>query len=195
VSQFTNTLDTTSTRPYLIRALYEWCTDNGLTPYVAVAVDETVQVPREYVKNNEIVLNISFDATSSLKLSNDFIEFKARFAGSSREIMVPIGRVIAIYARENGQGMSFPMGAGNNVLNNDAQPPAAKPFSVVGHAPAEHSGENKVVKLVPENNTKLVTDEGGQAPDSSAESGRDDEPSPDPDKPKKSGPPALKRVK
>jgi stringent starvation protein B len=105
-----NALDSTSTRPYLIRALYEWCTDNGFTPYVAVSVDETVQVPREYVKNNEIVLNISFDATSSLKLGNDFIEFKARFAGSAREIMVPISHVIAIYARENGQGMAFPMG-------------------------------------------------------------------------------------
>jgi stringent starvation protein B len=104
-----NALDSTSTRPYLIRALYDWCTDNGFTPYVAVSVDDTVQVPREYVKNNEIVLNISFDATSSLKLGNDFIEFKARFAGSAREIMVPISHVIAIYARENGQGMAFPM--------------------------------------------------------------------------------------
>ena len=106
-----NTPESTSTRPYLIRALYEWCTDNGLTPYVAVAVDETVQVPREYVKNQEIVLNISFDATSALKLGNDFIEFKARFAGSARDIMVPIERVIAIYARENGQGMAFPSAA------------------------------------------------------------------------------------
>ena len=69
-----NALESTSTRPYLIRALYEWCTDNGFTPYVAVLVDETVQVPREYVKNGEIVLNISYDATSSLKLGNDFIE-------------------------------------------------------------------------------------------------------------------------
>ena len=103
-----NALESSSTRPYLIRALYEWCTDNGFTPYVAVQVDDTVQVPREYVKNGEIVLNISFDATSSLKLGNDFIEFKARFAGSAREINVPIGRVIAIYARENGQGMAFP---------------------------------------------------------------------------------------
>jgi stringent starvation protein B len=100
---------TTSTRPYLIRALYEWCTDNALTPYVAVLVDDSVQVPREYVKNGEIVLNISFDATSGLKLGNEFIEFKARFAGSSRDIVVPIGRVIAVYARENGQGMAFPM--------------------------------------------------------------------------------------
>ena len=103
-----NALDASSTRPYLIRALYEWCTDNGFTPYVAVLVDDTVQVPREYVKNNEIVLNISVGATSSLKLGNDFIEFKARFGGSAREIHVPIGRVIAIYARENGQGMAFP---------------------------------------------------------------------------------------
>ena len=104
-----NALESTSTRPYLIRALYDWCTDNGLTPYVAVLVDDSVQVPREYVKNGEIVLNISFDATSSLKLGNDFIEFKARFAGSAREIMVPVNRVIAIYARENGQGMAFPV--------------------------------------------------------------------------------------
>src|SRR3954465_4088832 len=103
-----NALESTSTRPYLIRALYDWCTDNGLTPYVAVLVDDTVQVPREYVKNGEIVLNISFDATSSLKLGNEFIEFKARFAGTAREIIVPIRQVIAIYARENGQGMAFP---------------------------------------------------------------------------------------
>jgi stringent starvation protein B len=103
-----NAPDSTSTRPYLIRALYEWCTDNGLTPYVAVLVDDSVRVPREYVKDGEIVLNISFDATSSLKLGNEFIEFKARFAGTPREIMVPVAKVIAIYARENGQGMAFP---------------------------------------------------------------------------------------
>jgi stringent starvation protein B len=103
-----NAPELSSTRPYLIRALYEWCTDNGFTPYVAVQVDDSVQVPREYVKNGEIVLNVSFDATSSLKLGNDFIEFKARFAGTAREIMVPVGNVIAIYARENGQGMAFP---------------------------------------------------------------------------------------
>ncbi len=98
-----------STRPYLIRALYEWCTDNGFTPYVAVKVDQTVQVPREYVQGGEIVLNISYDATSSLKLGNEFIEFKARFGGQPRDIMVPVGRVMAIYARENGQGMAFPV--------------------------------------------------------------------------------------
>ena len=98
-----------STRPYLIRALYDWCSENGFTPYVAVKVDLAVQVPREYVQGGEIVLNVSMDATSSLKLGNDFIEFKARFGGKPCDIMVPIHRVMAIYARENGQGMSFPV--------------------------------------------------------------------------------------
>jgi stringent starvation protein B len=101
--------DLPSTRPYLIRALYEWCSDNGFTPYVAVKVDGTVQVPREYVQNGEIVLNVSMDATSALQLGNEFIEFKARFGGKARDIMVPVGRVMAIYARENGQGMAFPV--------------------------------------------------------------------------------------
>ena len=103
-----NIAQSTSTRPYLVRALHEWCTDNGYTPYVAVMVDESVQVPREYVSNGEIVLNVSFDATSGLQLSNEFIQFKARFGGVAREIVVPMGRVIAIYAKENGQGMAFP---------------------------------------------------------------------------------------
>ena len=100
---------TTSTRPYLIRAIHEWCTDNGLTPYLAVKVDRSVQVPREYVNEGEIVLNVSYDATGSLQLGNEFIEFKARFGGKPRDIMVPVERVQAIYARESGQGMSFPV--------------------------------------------------------------------------------------
>jgi stringent starvation protein B len=100
-----------STRPYLIRALHEWCTDNGYTPYVAVHVDETVQVPGEYVKNGEIVLNVGFEATSSLSLGNDVISFRARFGGVARDIVVPVDRVVAIYARENGQGMAFPVPA------------------------------------------------------------------------------------
>ena len=163
-----NAPDTSSTRPYLIRALYEWCTDNGLTPYVAVSVNESVQVPREYVKNNEIVLNISFDATSSLKLSNDFIEFKARFAGSSRDIMVPMERVIAIYARENGQGMAFPMG--ETPKSEGATVSTSAPLAVV-NAP-QGAGEGKVVQLVP----------------------ADDQETPEPPKPQ--GPrPSLKRVK
>lgn len=98
-----------STRPYFIRAIYEWCTDNGFTPYLAVKVDENVQVPVEYVKNGEIVLNLSFTATANLELENDYIRFQARFAGSARQLIVPVDHVIAIYARENGQGMAFPV--------------------------------------------------------------------------------------
>jgi stringent starvation protein B len=139
-----NALESTSTRPYLIRALYDWCTDNGLTPYVAVLVDDSVQVPREYVKNGEIVLNISFDATSSLKLGNDFIEFKARFAGSAREIMVPVSRVIAIYARENGQGMAFPM-AVPGAAEGGSRP---SPLSSVPAAGAPSEVDPTVVQLV-----------------------------------------------
>jgi stringent starvation protein B len=98
-----------STRPYLLRALHAWCTDNGFTPYVAVHVDASVQVPLEYVDKNEIVLNVGFEATSGLKIGNEVLEFRARFRGVSREIVVPIDHVVAIYARENGQGMAFPM--------------------------------------------------------------------------------------
>ena len=97
----------TSTKPYLLRALYEWCTDNGYTPYIVVVVDATTRVPMEFVKNGEIVLNISFDATGNLKIDNEYVLFKARFGGVSREIEVPVNNVSAIYARENGQGMSF----------------------------------------------------------------------------------------
>ena len=96
-----------STKPYLVRAIYEWCTDAGFTPYVAVAVDETVRVPVEFVKNGEIVLNVSALATNRLKIGNDAVEFQARFGGVPRDVHVPINRVIAIYARENGQGMAF----------------------------------------------------------------------------------------
>jgi stringent starvation protein B len=123
----------TSTRPYLLRALHDWCTDNGFTPYIAVFVDGTVQVPMEYVKNNEIVLNVGFEATSALKLGNEFIEFKARFGGSAREILVPVDHVVAIYARENGQGMAFPVptdvgtGAGKSATTaGERQPPAIR---------------------------------------------------------------------
>jgi stringent starvation protein B len=166
-----NALESTSTRPYLIRALYEWCTDNGFTPYVAVLVDDTVQVPREYVKNGEIVLNISYDATSSLKLGNDFIEFKARFAGTAREIMVPVNRVIAIYARENGQGMAFPVPVpGSGPVEETPRP---SPLSSVPAAPVE---ENKVVQLV-------TPEEGAKPPEH------------EPPKPPSGPRPALKRVK
>jgi stringent starvation protein B len=183
-----NAPDATSTRPYLIRALYDWCTDNGLTPYVAVAVDETVQVPREYVKNNEIVLNISFDATSSLKLGNDFIEFKARFAGSAREIMVPIGRVIAIYARENGQGMAFPQGT--SPLTG-TQPPFENSAALVLAATLSAPTDGKPV-IATGQDARIVQ----LVVPNSPGAGPEEEPGPpDPPKPQQGKRPSLKRIK
>jgi len=163
--------ESTSTRPYLIRALYEWCTDNGLTPYVAVRVDDSVQVPREYVKDGEIVLNISFDATSALQLGNEFIEFKARFGGKPREILVPIGRVIAIYARENGQGMAFPppvdvLEGGVGGVPEAMESMLAETLlssSDSDAAGAPPSGGEKVVQLVSTDDTKM-DGSGGDAP-------------------------------
>ncbi|SAL73875.1 ClpXP protease specificity-enhancing factor [Caballeronia peredens] len=98
-----------STKPYLLRALYEWCTDNGFTPHIAVRVDAATRVPRQFVRNDEIVLNISFEATSQLQMGNEWIEFSARFSGKSHKIEVQVTNVLAIYARENGQGMAFPV--------------------------------------------------------------------------------------
>jgi len=97
----------TSTKPYLIRALHEWCTDNGYTPYIAVAVDERTVVPREHVQDGQITLNVGTLATNKLVMGNDYIEFQARFGGVSRQISVPVNAVRAIYARETGQGMAF----------------------------------------------------------------------------------------
>ncbi len=161
--------DTSSTRPYLIRAIHEWCADNGLTPYVAVQVDDVVQVPREYVKNGEIVLNISYDATNGLALGNEFIEFKARFGGVPRDILIPVGRVIAIYARENGQGMAFPapvspsdapVRAGPTLMRlattpkvedllPAVEPDAAAPVSVFGGGQRHADGPDKSAGNVP----------------------------------------------
>lgn len=99
----------TSTKPYLMRALYEWCVDNGYTPYISVVVDANTRVPTEYVRNGEIVLNVGPLAANRLKISNDYVEFSARFGGVARELIIPVSQVSAIYARENAQGMSFPV--------------------------------------------------------------------------------------
>ena len=100
-----------TTKPYLLRALYEWCVDNGYTPHVAVKVDSKTQVPSEYVKNGEITLNVSPSAVHKLQLGNELIEFSARFAGVARQISVPVPNVYAIYARETGHGMTFDVDA------------------------------------------------------------------------------------
>ena len=96
-----------STKPYLIRAIHEWCTDQGFTPYLAVKVDATTRVPREFVKGGEIVLNVGLEATHQLLIGNAEITFQARFNGKTFPVAVPINRVAAIYARDNGEGMAF----------------------------------------------------------------------------------------
>ncbi|MFM7331862.1 MAG: ClpXP protease specificity-enhancing factor [Brachymonas sp.] len=177
----------TSTRPYLLRALYEWCADNSLTPYIAAYVDETVKVPREYVKNNEIVLNISMDATSNLKIDNECVRFKARFGGVAREIVVPMGHVIAIYARENGQGMAFPV------------PQSVPPRGQVQPTPQEEkcSDDKRISGL------RVVDDPDATLPEPSKivpiKSPAADEPLPEPPSPaggdKRGSRPSLTRIK
>ena len=128
----------TSTKPYLIRAIYEWCTDNGYRPYVAVAVDERTVVPREFVRNGEIVLNMSGDATNRLRIGNDLIEFEARFNRLAREVSIPIENVTAIYAAENGHGMAFDVGKApaSSPREQSAEPEAAAPSAPVPRGPA-----------------------------------------------------------
>ncbi len=97
-----------STKPYLLRAIHEWCADSNLTPYLSVKVDANTRVPMEHVKNGEIVLNLSYDATHRLTIGNETVQFSARFSGVSRECSVPMEAVLGIFARENGQGLFFP---------------------------------------------------------------------------------------
>lgn len=156
-----------STKPYLLRAIYEWCTDNGYTPYLAAAVDTRTLVPREFVKNGEIVLNISFTATSGLKMDNDFINFHARFGGVSREISIPVDNVVAIYARENGQGMAFE----------------------VSLSPRDDESEGEEKHSAP--SLAAVPPAQGDAADASESIGPDDNMDP----PKKGGRPTLTRIK
>lgn len=99
--------DLPSTKPYLMQAIWDWCNDNGFTPYMAVQVDGNCRVPPEFVKDGQIVLNIGMEATQSLQMNRDSVSFKARFGGVPRDIYVPTARVSAIYARENGTGMAF----------------------------------------------------------------------------------------
>ena len=115
-----------STKPYLIRAIHQWCCDNGFTPYLAVAVDARTRVPREHVRDGQIVLNVDYEATGNLTIANDGITFQARFGGVARDISIPIGNVAAIYARENGAGMAF---------EPESDSPADKPEAPESGAP------------------------------------------------------------
>ena len=145
-----------ATKPYLLRALFEWCVDNGYTPHLAVKVDSRTQVPAEYVKSGEITLNISPNAVHKLQMGNELIEFSARFGGVARHISLPIANVYALYARETGHGMTFDVegkdagarpgaharaeieGAASN-----AKPPAALPAPASPEPPKKPSGGGK----------------------------------------------------
>ena len=119
-----------STKPYLLRAIHEWCSDSGFTPYISVQVNAATRVPPEHVKNGEIVLNVAYDATHRLTIGNELIQFTARFSGVSRECSVPIEAVTGIFARENGQGLFFPRETGEGAPAADTPettPPGATP--------------------------------------------------------------------
>jgi stringent starvation protein B len=163
-----------STKPYLLRAIYEWCTDSGYTPYLAVKVDAATTVPMEYVKKGEIILNISYGATSGLKMDNDAITFRARFNGVSRELYIPVQNVLAIYANENGQGMAFDV----STTAADLPPPPA-PVPV----PEPVASASPGLSAVPGKTNGATAPEVSHVPDDN------DEP------PKKGGRPTLTRIK
>lgn len=134
-----------STKPYLIRAIYEWCADSGYTPYIGVHVDQNTRVPMEFVKNGEIVLSISMQATRDLTIGNDMVHFSARFGGVSREIAVPIYAIASIFARENGKGMFFEREAA------PAHTPAAIPAlaAVLSPLAAAPTGDDAITATTP----------------------------------------------
>ncbi len=135
-----------STKPYLIRAIFEWCAESALTPYLSVKVDQNTRVPLEYVKNGEIVLNVSMSATRNLTISNDLVQFSARFNGVSREISVPVYAVSGIFSRENGQGLYFQPEAAP-ALESDAESAGSK--VEIAEAVVELQGEGQPDPDVP----------------------------------------------
>ena len=137
-----------STKPYLIRAIHEWCSDSNLTPYLSVKVDANTRVPLEYVKNGEIVLNVGYDATHRLTIGNDVIQFAARFNGVSRECSVPIEAVLGIFARENGQGLFFPPEIGAPAAAQDSDGPAESTSTPEPPAPPTGNGGRPKLQIV-----------------------------------------------
>jgi stringent starvation protein B len=117
----------TSTKPYLLRAVYEWCVDNGCTPYISVVVDAQTRVPMEYVRDGEIMLNIGPVAATRLKMGNETIECTVRFSGSAKELVIPVTAVAAIYARENGQGMAFELEKKETAWGASGEEPGTPP--------------------------------------------------------------------
>jgi stringent starvation protein B len=135
-----------STKPYFIRAIYEWCSDCGYTPYLSVRVDDRTRVPMEYVKNGEIVLNVSLNATRNLTINNELIQFSARFNGVSREVNIPVDRVQGIFARENGQGAFFTVESPAALAAAPA--PVATPVDVDSEPPKPPAAGRTRLKIV-----------------------------------------------
>jgi stringent starvation protein B len=131
------TASVSSRRPYLLRAMHEWISDNRQTPHLVVDAEaEGVEVPRQFVKDGKIILNVSHGATSGLKLGNESIDFTARFAGAARAVHIPMRAVLGIYARESGQGMIF------NDSDLSPEPPGGKP------TPSPEDGRRSHLKVV-----------------------------------------------
>jgi stringent starvation protein B len=135
----------TSTKPYMIRAIYEWCVDNGFTPHVLVAVDAATRVPHGFVKNGEIVLNINYSATKDLLIGNDAITFSARFNGVSSDLYIPMDAVRAVFARENGQGVFFDAETAQRDQPSHVQ---SAENSVNASEPAPATGKKPSLRLV-----------------------------------------------
>lgn len=132
-------LPMTSSQPYLIRAIYDWIVDNNFTPYLLVnAENENAMVPQEYIEDGKIVLNINPSAVNDLQLGNDYVMFNARFNGKAMEVSVPVVAILAIYARENGQGMMF------DEKTNDQPPTPPGGSSTTKKSPGEKSGKPKL---------------------------------------------------
>ena len=137
-----------STKPYLIRAIYEWCSDCGYTPYISVKVDDNTRVPHEHIKNGEIILNISHDAAHHLTLGNEVIQFSARFAGVSREISIPVATVQGIFAKETARGMIFPPEVESDASQDETagkEPDEPQPSS---HRPPVRATKNRRLQVV-----------------------------------------------
>jgi len=137
----------TSTKPYMLRAIHEWCVDNNLTPHLLVAVDSQTRVPMAYVKNGEIVLNLNYGATKDLHMDNEAIVFSARFGGVSQNLYVPMNAVKGIFARENGQGLFFEIGAAADSAVETKEAVSTTPDAASG-APKKENNKKPTLTIV-----------------------------------------------
>lgn len=154
-------MNATPIKPYLMRAIHEWCSDHGHTPYLVVAVKGRMQVPMEFVKNGEIVLNVSYNATRNLQLGDDYVRFSARFGGSSRDIIVPIGAVVSLFSRETGEGMAWEP---EFVEAVDGEPEKVAALRPVSPEPLELPAQTEPVPELSSGQENLPEDDDDQPP-------------------------------